>query len=196
MSEAKETRVSMNWPEDLREEVRQLVGARGTTAFTIEAVREKLARQKADAPATPELQPTPAAAPSPAKATGPAPAVRDEVQEQDEAQGEAVETRGPAVDVAPPPTLGVAAKFNSSGDAVLDLLNRAQELGMKRASEIPMPVREEISTAEDVPTAEEVVEEPEEDAPTPEPAPTPAPIPVATPAPAVSRDLDDIEVGF
>lgn len=195
MSEAKETRVSMNWPEDLREEVRQLVGARGTTAFTIEAVKEKLARHRAGASETtevPEAQPAPVA-PTPSKAAEPAPvAMQAEAQE-----GEAGE-RGPVIDVAPPPTLGVAAKFNSSGDAVLELLNRAQEMGMKRASEIPAPVRDEAPAVEDAPSAEEAVEEPVEAAPTPEPEPEPEPEPTPDPipAPVVSRDLDDIEVGF
>jgi anaerobic glycerol-3-phosphate dehydrogenase len=37
-------RVSMVWPADLKAEVRQLVGSRGLTDFTLDAVRDKLGR--------------------------------------------------------------------------------------------------------------------------------------------------------
>jgi hypothetical protein len=36
-------RVSMVWPADLKEQVRQIVGSRGLTDFTLDAVRDKLA---------------------------------------------------------------------------------------------------------------------------------------------------------
>lgn len=200
----KETRVSMNWPESLREEVRALVGGRGTTAFTIDAVREKLARQKAgqDAPqeAEPvaseesavETTPAPSAQTAPSvEPESPAPA-KEPVEEEKPAPRR--DSRGPAVAAVAPPTLGAASKYASSGSEVQELLKRAQELGMKRASEIPSPVRDEVHPAEEVKeatpdaTEEQVNEPPERD-----PAPEPAPQPIATVAPRV---LDDIEVDF
>jgi len=37
-------RVSMVWPAELKDQLRQLVGSRGMTGFTLDAVREKLDR--------------------------------------------------------------------------------------------------------------------------------------------------------
>lgn len=41
-------RVSMVWPAHLKEQVRELVGSRGLTNFTVDAVREKLGRLGGD----------------------------------------------------------------------------------------------------------------------------------------------------
>jgi hypothetical protein len=53
-------RVSMLWPADLKEQVRRLVGGRGLTEFTVDAVRDKLTQVKPSAVTASEPeQPTP-----------------------------------------------------------------------------------------------------------------------------------------
>jgi hypothetical protein len=55
------SRVSMVWPADLKEQVRRTVGARGMTEFTLDAVRDKLAKMQttvSNEPSDPEPPPT------------------------------------------------------------------------------------------------------------------------------------------
>ena len=60
-------RVSMVWPADLKEQVRGLVGSRGLTDFTLDAVRAKLQQLAVDEPPPPPKPPA-AAPPAPAAA--------------------------------------------------------------------------------------------------------------------------------
>ena len=53
---AGETRVSMNWPNDLKAAVRDRVGSRGLTTFVLAAVREKLGASSTEQ-ATEDLKP-------------------------------------------------------------------------------------------------------------------------------------------
>jgi len=58
-------RVSMVWPAEIKEQVRSLVGSRGLTDFTLDAVREKLQGLAVETPAEPGPRPEPAQAPNP-----------------------------------------------------------------------------------------------------------------------------------
>ena len=51
-------RVSMLWPAEIKEQVRQLVGSRGLTEFTLDAVRDKLAQVEGQ-PVTNATEPAP-----------------------------------------------------------------------------------------------------------------------------------------
>lgn len=67
-------RVSMVWPAALKEHVRGLVGNRGLTDFTVDAVREKLAALGEAMPQPvqpePENEPAPEVQPEPAPSSG------------------------------------------------------------------------------------------------------------------------------
>lgn len=187
-----EVRVSMNWPAELREQVRELVGARGTTGFVVAAVRKELALRSAAAPPKP-----PAPVPEPEPDSAPA-ELRPDIQEPaevvaEERHGEAgPDYRGKKVDVEAPPTLGVAARFSSSSTALADLKAKAAELGIRSASELPPPV---APREPEVPQPAYVAPEPPpvvavEREPDPEPVPVPA-------APRThERNLDDFDVDF
>lgn len=62
--EAEFRRVSMLWPADVKEQVRRLVGGRGLTTFTLDAVQEKLARLHDDPAADDTAADEPAGAPA------------------------------------------------------------------------------------------------------------------------------------
>lgn len=117
-SEAAESRVSMNWPNELKGQVRDRVGARGLTTFTLDAVREKLAREPGSLTVVPPSEP------------------RDDEEE----------TEVPDEDAGnmAPPVMGVAAQFSRSGQDVVALMEKARALGIKSASELS-PLRPPVS---------------------------------------------------
>jgi len=56
VTEKETARVAMEWPVDLKDQVREKVGPRGLTDFTIDAVRAKLATHTAHQAAVEELE--------------------------------------------------------------------------------------------------------------------------------------------
>lgn len=205
-----EARVSMNWPVGLKEQVRALVGSRGVTAFTITAVKKELdlrlsqRTQQPDPQAPGGGQRAEEAAVEPTErppeedvvhATQP---VAEEPEERT-ASEPVRDTRGETVAVAPP-TLGVAAKFSSSSDALEELRRKGAELGIRTASELPKPA---VLRDDDPPRTEDV-DRPQPAYQAPEPTKVAAverveAEQVPNPAPArtfAERNLDDIEIDF
>lgn len=135
-------RVTQLWPLDLKEKVRERVGARGVTRYTLEAVQEKLARDAAADAAEPTEPEEPAIAP-PVHTPPPVPETPVAVVEREPAPAQVSklltgETRGEDVTVTTMST-GAAAEYASSRGRVEAMLARAREMGVKNASELPIP---------------------------------------------------------
>lgn len=215
-------RVTQLWPADLKKLVQAKVGARGVTRFTLEAVREKIAREEAAETvkqAIGETPETPVAVVEREQPVLTAPTEKPEqviplepvVHDSKLIEGE---TRGADVAVQTVST-GASELYSSSQARVQAMLDKAAGLGLKKAVDLPVPpkpVVEEIAAPDQV--IEETDEEPFDpnayDEPTPPDQLTlqeqlaqintvPANVlpdaePVSTPV--QTRSLDDIDVDF
>lgn len=99
---AETERVSMIWPADLKERVRTLVGGRGLTEFTVDAVRQRLAAM-AEAPEHRNGHTPPDSAPEP---------VPEPEPEEPEPKVEPEQTAGFAMDPAEVVKLPLAQRMN------------------------------------------------------------------------------------
>ena len=173
-------RVTQLWPPSIKERVREKVGARGVTRYTLEAIREKLAREDAaqvaaealGEPVAPVLSPvvaTPVVAvdpePAPEPDLGgaeepPAPLVEPEVPVQRSSKLLEGENRGADIDVVTASS-GASAEYGSSRSKVEAMLEKARALGVTKASELPVPAArpQEVISEPDP----EVIEAPEEE---------------------------------
>ena len=161
MTDDQTARVTQLWPLSLRDQAKELVGARGLTAFTLEAVRNHLrtlGHEPADTPAAPGAPVTEEAGERVEEARVPKPlpaAIQEQVQRatppaaaeiapeptvapEPEAEGDTSEVRGVALEV---PTVegGVAQKYSTSSSKIEAMLAQAQALGLTVASAIPTP---------------------------------------------------------
>jgi hypothetical protein len=213
-------RVTQLWPASIKAKVQDRVGQRGVTRYTLEAVREKLARDEAQDTVKEAIGETVDLPVAPVVATPVAVVEREEPVEPEPVMFKAEpephiskligdETRGADVVVETSST-GAAAEYSSSRERVEAMLAKAAGLGLKKAAELPIPPKPVV---EEIAVPDEVAESPEEefdpnayDEPTPDDQPTlqetltqintvpVSALPETVPVP--SRVLDDIEVDF
>jgi len=183
--EAATERVTQLWPASLKAQVQAIVGPRGITKFTLEAVRAKLGapsdvqvqteRTVAEALGEPVAavaapprppEPAPVAVVEREAPAAPAPGVH----ESKLLEGEA---RGATIDVVTTST-GAAQEYSSSQARVQAMLEKAAQMGVKKAVELPVPpkpVLAEIAQPDqvaDAPADEPPFDPEAYDAPTPD----------------------------
>lgn len=170
-------RVTQLWPPSIKERVREKVGARGVTRYTLEAIREKLAREDAAQVAAEALGEPVAPVLAPVVATPVAVVEREPIIEEPTVVEEAPalpveqasaersskllegEDRGAEIDVVTTSS-GASTEYGSSRAKVEAMLEKARSLGVTKASELPVPPPKPLEVISE--PDPEVIETPEE----------------------------------
>lgn len=220
MSNEETERVTQLWPVSIKAKVQDRVGQRGVTRYTLEAVREKLARDEAQEVVKEAIGETPAPAVPVTAVVEPTPVLVVEREEPEVAipvvehsskliEGE---TRGSDVSVQTVST-GAAEEYNSSRARVEAMLAKAADMGLKKAAELPVPAPKPVA---EISAPDQVAEAPKEEPFDPDAydEPTPADqltlqeelaqikdvpvsaLPDAQPVQTPARNLEEINVDF